>query len=140
MRATPPCVAGRIIHLIKVGQYLDTVPRRYLFTGIRKRAAMTVGVGLWCDDGLVLCTDSQITVGGGLKYPAPKIHNMSYGDWSVSLAFAGSPPLMELVQEKLYPKLLNPENDYADEWGEVVREKLEAILQEVCKKHRKHSI
>ncbi len=101
---------------------------------------MTVAIGLWCDDGLVLCTDSQFTVSGGLKYPASKIHNMSYGDWSVSLAFSGSPQLMELVQEKLYPKLLNPENDSKDEWGEVVCEELETILRDVCKKDRKHSI
>lgn len=125
----------RIIYLTK-----DKV-RTYRYALPKERRAMTVAIGLSCFDGSVLCTDSQISVSGGLKYPAKKIHTLSYGDWSVGLAYAGSPLLMELVVEELYPRLLDARrNALCERWGDMVRSALQEVLRETCKKHKRHHV
>lgn len=101
---------------------------------------MTIALGLWCDDGIVLCADSQVTVlESDMKYPAKKIHTMRYKDWVVSLVYAGSPDLMRLVHEKMYPKLLQLDSN-SSEWEAGVRRVLEQVMKDVCTQHKKKNI
>lgn len=98
---------------------------------------MTIALGLWCDDGIVLCTDSQITVDGGLKFNAKKIHTLHGDSWVAVLAFAGSADLMKLVDEMLYPKLLYSAKDHIGiKWADHVRENLTRVMKTVCTANR----
>jgi 20S proteasome alpha/beta subunit len=117
-----------------------TKVREYFMLEARSIKAMTVAVGLWCDDGLVFCTDSQITVTGGLKYPAKKIFNYSYRNWAVSMAYSGSPEMMGLIDEKFYGEMLNPKYDDDECWEDNVRSVIEKVLHQVIKKHKRHHI
>jgi len=58
---------------------------------------MTIALGFKSHDGIVLCTDSQITKEGGLKFEGQKIRFILSDRWAVALAFAGSADLMQLV-------------------------------------------
>jgi 20S proteasome alpha/beta subunit len=119
--------------------YIDKRPRSYKYVKLREHK-MTIAVGMWCDDGMVLCTDSQATVlEAGLKYPIKKIYAMEYADWSLAMAFAGSTDLMRLIEERVFQDLFPP-TDKNDYWPFRVRAVLGRILKDVCSQHKKKNI
>src|SRR5437899_2221501 len=76
-----------------------------------RRLAMTIAVGMCCQDGLVLSADRQMTAAGSHKYQEDKIYQIYDGDslseakWKVYLTYAGSPGLMTEVRERLTRRL-----------------------------------
>jgi hypothetical protein len=64
---------------------------------------VTIAIGMCTTEGIVLCSDSQIT-GPGYKYQEPKIQSMDlYGkaDWSLALAYSGDPEKMTSLCERM---------------------------------------
>jgi hypothetical protein len=61
----------------KLASPKKTIPRRprkpYISPRKGKKESMTIVAGFCCNDGLVLCADTQITVPGSMKYPESKI-------------------------------------------------------------------
>jgi 20S proteasome alpha/beta subunit len=106
---------------------------------------MTIGVGFNCKNGVVFCSDSQITVAGGLKYNEKKILTIEQGDHSLAFCYAGSPEIMKLFYEKMSEEFFCYTQDLyilepfqtGSYWNETVRGKAEQALQEIYKKHGK---
>jgi 20S proteasome alpha/beta subunit len=71
----------------------------------REAKAMTIVVGLKCQDGVVLCADQQITASGAFKFNECKIHTESMGHTSIVFAYSGLPSLDKEVREKMMRKL-----------------------------------
>jgi hypothetical protein len=66
---------------------------------------MTIGIGIKCSDGVVLCTDTQMTVSGSHKFYERKIFSIpliNRRGW-VSLSYSGDPDLMNMFQGKFSP-------------------------------------
>jgi hypothetical protein len=73
---------------------------------------MTIALGFPCVDGVVLCTDSQMTSrGAGMKYNESKISTIvSMGgptNYRITLAYSGDASMMKTLYEKLM-KLIDP--------------------------------
>jgi 20S proteasome alpha/beta subunit len=109
----------------------------FKFTQVRD-SKMTIALGLKAVDGLVLCTDSQITKAGGLKYEAPKIFPFLDDDWAAALAFAGNPDFMKLVFETLSDRLHDPtDSELRHQFPDRVRIILKDILRTLKREHPK---
>jgi len=113
-----------------------------------KGKPMTVALGFRCEDGIVLCADTQITKEGALKYYQKKTFLVEGSDrWSVGFTYSGNPDVMDLVIEKMRERFLPDGIEVYDEKGErniyleptigVVREIVEEVLIQVSKKHKK---
>ncbi len=104
---------------------------------------MTIALGFHASDGIVLCTDSQATKAGGLKFTIPKIYivddSSEVEQWNITFAFAGNADLMAVVQREMWERMVGPAREDWGYWEQAVRENLEAILQEIQKKHGKQS-
>jgi len=64
---------------------------------------VTIGVGFKCVDGIVLCSDTQITFQGSHKFHQNKICEIelpSAGGWAC-FTFAGDPDLMMMFKDRL---------------------------------------
>ena len=72
---------------------LQPKPRR--FPGRRK--AMTIGIGFLCNDGVVLCSDRQITGPSGFKYEEGKIFSSQARDHQLIFSYAGVPDAAKVV-------------------------------------------
>jgi hypothetical protein len=87
--------ALRIIYLTKDRS------RPYLHEGVRGTRAMTIAIGVRCDEGNLLLADRQITKAGGLKYYEKKIREVSgglpQGFFNVSFAYAGFPDAAKFI-------------------------------------------
>lgn len=55
-----------------------------------KRKAMTIALGLWANDGLVLCADTEKTISGYIKTYDGKIDEHLYNDPRIIVAIAGA--------------------------------------------------
>lgn len=70
-----------------------------------ERKAVTVALGFNCGDGIVMCSDQQITSKGWHKYYESKMYAISgFGDqapYTVMLTYAGDPHLAKTIYEKL---------------------------------------
>jgi hypothetical protein len=53
---------------------------------------MTIAIGFWANDGVLLCADTQLSVGGGIKTYDGKIHThiLSNGNTKIALGVVGS--------------------------------------------------
>lgn len=51
---------------------------------------MTIALGLWANDGIVLCADTQQTISGYIKTYDGKVHTTIYNDPRVVVAMAGA--------------------------------------------------
>jgi 20S proteasome alpha/beta subunit len=114
-------------YLLDTGKKLGYPPVR--------EAKVTIALGLKTPTGAVLCTDSQITKEGGLKYRGKKICDFIKDDGAVSIAFAGSPSLMQALKEQLTERLKEPRNKSV-KWTPWVRKHVAAILADFHKHHR----
>lgn len=70
-----------------------------------ERKAVTVALGFNCGDGIVMCSDQQITSKGWHKYYESKMYAISgFGDqepYTAMLTYAGDPHLAKTIYEKL---------------------------------------
>lgn len=71
---------------------------------------MTIGIGIHCHDGIVLCSDTQMTAPQiYMKYEHPKIYQIARmgtaHDWTVAMTFAGDPVLMDALIDRMTPYL-----------------------------------
>jgi hypothetical protein len=98
---------------------------------------VTIALGFHCPDGIVLCSDTQITNEAAFKYYEPKIFPIESGPdtgpWAVVLTYAGNTEQMKLVYERLRPELYTS--------GQVptlkfVREAYEAVLAKAYKQFK----
>lgn len=62
---------------------------------------MTIGIGLLCSDGVVLCSDRQITNSNGSKYEEEKIFCSQQSDWSMVFCYAGFPDSAKVMYHKV---------------------------------------
>lgn len=65
-----------------------------------KRAAVTIGIGFFCGDGIVLCADTQITFPQSHKYYEHKIYPRQTANWTTAFTFAGNPILMKQFDQR----------------------------------------
>lgn len=96
---------------------------------LERRKAMTIALGLPCTDGLVICTDGQLTVSGGHKFQEEKIECEEFYGATLVFSYAGLPGLWKEARNKIVHSLqkleapfeegpaITPENVYnaADE-------------------------
>ena len=61
---------------------------------------MTIGVGFVCEDGVVLCSDNQITYPTNHKYYECKIYPHSIPGGRIAFTFAGNPNVMKMFDGK----------------------------------------
>lgn len=62
---------------------------------------MTIGIGLLCTDGVVLCSDRQITTSGGSKYSKRKIFTAQRNNCTAVFSYAGDPDAAEMMFGKV---------------------------------------
>lgn len=62
--------------------------------------AVSVGVGFLCQDGIVICADTQITWPENHKYYECKIYPYGGTHWTAATTFAGNPELMKSFDGK----------------------------------------
>ena len=98
---------------------------------------MTVALGLDCQGDYVLCTDSQVTKEGGLKYEEEKIFHWHTDDWCVALGYSGLSPYMKTVCEQLANRLQQIANESEERFPEQVKIELQDILEQTYKAHRR---
>jgi 20S proteasome alpha/beta subunit len=68
---------------------------------------MTIALGIQTPDGIVLCSDSQLTVPQYMKYSDSKIRIIENGEeWSVALTYSGDPERMNRIYESMRQSLL----------------------------------
>ena len=75
-----------------------------------KAKAVTIGIGLLCDDGIVLCADTQISCAGYYKYDEMKLYWHLPQAWKAVFTFSGNPVLMKSFDGKFHDamKLASP--------------------------------
>src|SRR5208282_3434119 len=80
-------------------------PKPYILPNKRETKAMTIALGFPCIDGIVLCSDSQVTTPGAMKYHESKIHTVAWMgegvEWTVGLTYSGNPDVMKSLFEKM---------------------------------------
>ena len=93
---------------------------------------MTIALGFRAPDGIVLCTDSQMTKEGGLKFNDKKIFNIVNERWTAGIAFAGSADLMKNIVDELDGLLSDLERD-----GPPVTVQAQMCLEQVAESFSK---
>lgn len=107
---------------------LKPLPRiipRFRPKRLPKGKAVTIGVGLLCDDGIVVCADTQITYPANHKYYETKLYWHLPQAWKAVFTFSGNPTLMKSFDGKFHDamKLASPPFTAAQ-----IHEVIEAIL------------
>jgi hypothetical protein len=98
---------------------------------------VTIALGFKCNDGVVLCSDSQITKEGDLKFNESKLRLVAYqgdsGNWAIGVTYAGSPEFMKLFMEKFTPSVwaIHPKPNPS-----AIRSAIETILDGIYRQHR----
>src|ERR1700691_2136929 len=72
----------------------------------RNTQAMTIAIGLKACDGVVFCSDSQITIPQYMKYTGPKVFTLSSNKndankWAIGFTYSGDPERMHRVFEQM---------------------------------------
>lgn len=91
---------------------------------------MTIALGIQTPDGIVLCSDSQLTVPQYMKYSDSKIRTIESGEeWSVALTYSGDPERMNRIYERMRLSLLiEPSEEKIN--SDYVRKSFEEALSE----------
>lgn len=70
---------------------------------------MTIAIGFLCSDGIVLCSDRQMTSDGGMKFSAKKLSHMSglfHGvQMTLASAYAGDPEAAKILRTEIRERL-----------------------------------
>ncbi|MGB7282923.1 MAG: hypothetical protein WBE13_11730 [Candidatus Acidiferrum sp.] len=78
---------------------------------------MTIGIGLTTEEGVVIASDTQVTVEGFFKDDDCKLRKISFADEGAVIAsFAGYPSLMNIAYKELCDDLSGPPGP---EWRDV---------------------
>jgi 20S proteasome alpha/beta subunit len=84
----------------------------------KRKKPVTIAIGFKCQDGVVLCTDRQITDSvGAMKYTEQKIYPIIGDTWCVVSAYAGYRDIMQAVQTEFQRRLSfepNPTPDFVE--------------------------
>ena len=72
--------------------------------------AMTIALGIQTPNGIVLCSDSQMTIPQYAKYPGRKVYTIRRSEWSIGLTFAGDPERMKSIWERMQSQLQSNQN------------------------------
>jgi hypothetical protein len=82
-------------------QYFSMLPKKPERPYIRPVVDdMTIAIGIRAADGIVLCSDSQLTVPLQMKYYDSKIRTINFTDqWSCALTYSGDPERMQRIYE-----------------------------------------
>jgi|SRR5579863_2574156 len=75
---------------------------------------MTIALGLPCADGLVICTDGQLSVSGGHKFQEEKIDCQEFYGATLIFAYAGLPALWKEAKNKIAYALQKSESSLED--------------------------
>lgn len=96
----------------------------------RGSKSLTIGVGIKCVDGIVLCADTAITVPGSHKYYQSKLHviDLLNSTGRVCFTFAGSPDLMNMFRDKFVDAI---QTTAFDPSPMGVRTRIESTLQQI---------
>jgi hypothetical protein len=86
---------------------------------------VSIGVGFLCDDGLVICADTQITWPENHKYYESKLFLHGGSDWTVVSTFAGNPELMKSFDGKFKDSMVLMPAPYS---ASKIQDNLETIL------------
>lgn len=91
---------------------------------------MTIGIGIKCTDGIVLCSDTLITVQGSHKFYLSKIYPIDFPNNAgrVCFTYAGEPDLMKTFTDKL---LWEIQSDHCITSVQGARELIEDVLQQI---------
>jgi hypothetical protein len=95
----PRVLHNRIIYLTKV-LLLEHPKLGLKKPDARRLLAMTIGIGFVCSDGIVICSDKQMTGEGGYKYEDSKITTSQGDDVSFIYTYAGDPDAAQMMFEK----------------------------------------
>jgi 20S proteasome alpha/beta subunit len=71
---------------------------------------MTIATGFWCDDGIVLASDTQITYDTGYKGYESKMYEVRESDWTAIFTYAGVPDVMRKFYGTFLEDALHPKN------------------------------
>ena len=82
-------------------KHLIDYPRPRQRTLSRPGKCMTIGIGFRCDDGVVLCADTQITVPGILKHYQSKLRFHVEQHGIIASCYSGYPSLSKVMNERL---------------------------------------
>lgn len=73
--------------------------------------AMTIALSIWSPDGIVICTNSQVTVPQYMKFSGQKIKTFWDAEkWSVAVAYSGDPERMQRICEQMRSSLYSGQN------------------------------
>lgn len=82
--------------MIRFEPCIQPKPKRH-----RKEKAVTIGIGLLCNDGVVICSDRQVTNSGGFKYSKRKIYTTGRTNCMLLFSYAGDPDAAEVIYQKV---------------------------------------
>jgi 20S proteasome alpha/beta subunit len=71
---------------------------------------MTVAVGFWCADGIVLASDTQITYDTGYKGYESKMYEIREPNWTAVFTYSGVPDVMRKFYGTFLEDALDPKN------------------------------
>src|SRR5262249_17887867 len=95
-----------------------------------RRKAVTIGIGLMCRDGIVLCSDRQLTSSSGFKYDAKKIMKYTHADYELGFSYAGeedsAKAMFRIITEEFDAELKNAQ-------GKAPTERAHKALVEIYK-------
>src|ERR1700722_662540 len=80
----------------KLPQYIRPKSQR-----LPRRTAMTIAAGFFCDEGVVLCADTQETISGYIKTYDGKVSTHIYENLALCIAGAGSSDYIRTAIKKL---------------------------------------
>ena len=98
---------------------------------------MTIGVGLVCSDGIVICADRQMTGEGGYKFEGSKISTSQKNDYSLVYTYAGDPDAGQMMFEKSEEALRQEiwHGSEFDDMGSAAQRTIEKVFRD---KHAKN--
>ena len=113
------------------------VPGTHKPESIKKRTAVTIGIGILANDGgIVISADRQITQAGGYKHEDNKTDSYEGQDCSLIFSFAGDPDDAKNIQERIKEEI---EARMRGQSGAFNYRKAHKALQEIYKdRHAKY--
>jgi len=91
----------------------------------RKRPFVTIGIGFRCDDGIVMCADTQITWPESHKYYECKVYEHRTEAWTMVNTFSGDPEMAKVFNEKFDAAMALVGGPYV---GQKIHDVIETVL------------
>ncbi len=101
---------------------------------LAERKAVTIGVGITCTDGLVICADRQMT-GGGFKYDETKIFRTFTKERVIIFSYAGIPDQAKAIFRKMCEGLDEDITKSGESFNiDTARDRLEKVFKDPLSK------